>query len=63
VWLTVELVAVLYLVAFAFFWSLCRTSAHREVKQERKKDAPSNLIPFERRSTAEMKLRKTARGV
>jgi len=48
VWLAVELFAVVYIVSFAWFWQLCRTSARRELTRVPKEERPSNLIPFER---------------
>jgi len=61
VWLAVELFAALYVVSFAWFWHLCRSSARRELTPARKQESPSNLIPFER--GLEMRLRKTPRAV
>lgn len=47
VWLTIEILSALYLISFAWFWSICRLSIPRamQVDQKRRK---SNLIPFER---------------
>jgi hypothetical protein len=61
VWLAVELFAALYVVLFAWFWHLCRSSARREVTPVRERESPSNLIPFER--GLEMRLRKTSTAV
>jgi hypothetical protein len=48
VWLAVELIAAVYIVSFAWFWQLCRSSARRELTHVHEEEAPSNLIPFER---------------
>jgi hypothetical protein len=48
VWLTVELVAALYVVSFVWFWTLCRSSARRARSFSSVQQSPSNLIPFER---------------
>jgi len=56
VWLAVELLGALYIVCFAWFWHLCRTSARREMTPVGDEESPSNLIPFER--GLEMQLRK-----
>ncbi|HTY85217.1 MAG TPA: hypothetical protein VMB19_13420 [Silvibacterium sp.] len=45
--LAVELVGVMYVVSFAWFWQLCRTSARREMSPVRQQPSPTNLIPFE----------------
>lgn len=47
-WLTVELVAALYVVSFIWFWTLCRSSARRVKSFRSAHPSPSNLIPFER---------------
>ncbi|MBB6142771.1 hypothetical protein HNQ77_000709 [Silvibacterium bohemicum] len=57
-WLTVELLAALYLISFVWFWSLCLTSA-RKSDPPRQREDRSNLIPFER--GLQMSQRKTAR--
>jgi hypothetical protein len=47
VWLTIELVAALYIISFVWFWSLCLLSV--PVKQKASDaERKSNLIPFER---------------
>jgi hypothetical protein len=56
VWFAVELFAAMYLVSFAWFWSLCRSSARRDFTPARDQEPRSNLIPFER--GMEMHLRK-----
>jgi len=48
VWLAVELIVAVYIVSFAWFWQLCRSSARRELTQVHEEESPSNLIPFER---------------
>jgi hypothetical protein len=48
VWLIVELFALMYIVSFIWFWSLCRSSARRELTVVPEKQSRSNLIPFER---------------
>lgn len=59
-WLTVELLAALYLISLLWFWSLCRNTARRELNLPRPHEVPSNLIPFER--GLEVHLRKGARA-
>lgn len=46
-WLMIEVIAALYIISFAWFWSLCSLSVSDKSRShtlERK----SNLIPFER---------------
>jgi hypothetical protein len=47
VWLTIELVSALYLVSFAWFWSLCGLAVTDRTKESQRARG-SNLIPFER---------------
>jgi hypothetical protein len=47
VWLTIELVSALYLVSFAWFWSLCRLAVTDRTKRSHRARG-ANLIPFER---------------
>jgi hypothetical protein len=56
VWITIELIAALYLVSFAWFWSLCQLSVPHETKARRLQQQ-SKLIPFER--GIKLKVRKT----
>ena len=60
-WLAVELVAVAYIISFAWFWQLCRSSARRELTRVHEEERPSNLIPFER--GLQMQLRKDPTAV
>ena len=55
-WLAVEFFAAMYVASFVWFWSLCRSSARRELTPAREQEPRSNLIPFER--GVEMHLRK-----
>ncbi len=55
-WLAVELFAAIYIASFVWFWSLCRSSARRELTPVHEPEPQSNLIPFER--GMEMHLRK-----
>lgn len=45
-WLTVEVISALYLVSFAWFWSLCQLSIPDE--PDAAPPQKSNIIPFER---------------
>lgn len=47
VWLTIEIIAALYVISFVWFWSLCRLSVPDKPKEGRLKQE-SKLIPFER---------------
>lgn len=47
-WLTIELISALYLVSFAWFWSLCRLSVPDGKTTSRGRKREANLIPFER---------------
>jgi hypothetical protein len=47
VWLTIEVVSALYLVSFAWFWSLCQLSVPAKTDTGGPPQK-SNLIPFER---------------
>ncbi len=59
----IEIIAGIYLVSLAWFWSLCRASAVRERNQARPLKTvtahKSNVIPFERAHT----LRNRSRAV
>jgi hypothetical protein len=57
VWLTIELVAALYVISFVWFWSLCRLSIPDKAKSA-PMERESNLIPFERGSM--LKIQKTS---
>jgi hypothetical protein len=60
VWLAVELIVVMYVVSFVWFWHLCRSSARRELSAARKQEHRSNLIPFERGLKGQMRKGSTA---
>lgn len=47
VWLAIEVASALYLISFAWFWSLCRISVSEESETEHGSHN-ANLIPFER---------------
>ena len=59
-WLAVELIAAVYIVSFAWFWQLCRTSARRELTRNPREERPSNLIPFERGLRGDLRKNPTA---
>jgi hypothetical protein len=47
VWMTIKLVAALYVISFVWFWSLCRLSVPHKTEGTHP-ERRSKLIPFER---------------
>lgn len=45
--LAIELIVALYIIAFVWFWSLCRLSIPDRT-EDKHEERESNLIPFER---------------
>jgi len=58
VWLAIEVVSALYLVSFAWFWSLCQISVPEKSEAEHV-SRKADLIPFERGLV--LQTRKTSR--
>lgn len=53
-WLAIEVLSALYIISFAWFWSLCRISVPDKLESEHEPHK-ATLIPFERGLVLQMR--------